>query len=815
MISIEELAARMAPNRTCVFLGAGASIPSGAPSAPELSGRLCDLLNKGQRISPDLTETCSILENKIGRKSLVEAVREMLRPLQPTGGLLMLPEFDWHCIYTTNFDRLVESAFTRLGRPLVPIRSNFEYSKTESTPGIPLFKLHGCISGGQAEAQIKLVLTERDYEDYEPFREVLFKKLELDLLTKDLLVVGYSLKDPHIRKDMTEAARLCQDKGAPGRLYALVYENDPDRAALIERKGFTVAFGGIDEFFNALNQAKPPMAVYAVSIDASGSFELPIGIRSSTTEVSHALTLRSNVLRLFNGGPATYSDIASGLSIKRSTQQRLYDELTVTSKRFLTIIGVAGVGKTSLARHVVLDLRERGYHAWEHRSDFPFRHAEWLDVDSKLRERGERGVLLIDDCPEFLRQINLLVDQLSKNSDVALTIIMTASSSSWLPRTKSSSLFKRGMVDRLSALTEADIEALVNLLATQLPIRALVDRNFSTMSRADQIRRLRYRCAADMFVCLKSIFASDALDAILLREYAGLQRDVRDIYRHVSALEAAGARVHRQLIVRLLGVTASTIAALLELSEGLIEEYDISAEDGIFGWQTRHPVIAAIIANYKYADQEEFFGLLQSIISNLNPAVYIELRTIRDLCNDQGIGKILDPNRRIELYRGLIAIAPGERIPRHRLIGELLRLDDIDAAEYAIKEAEHDVGIDSPISRYTVRLALRRALKTPGIMEEDRRALMYQASTLALKNIERAKHDKYSYFAYNDVGLAIVENFGEVNVLDDAIARMRVAAEFILDPHFLTELTRIEQERQRILGRSSPDQMPIEFSSQD
>jgi hypothetical protein len=35
------------------------------------------------------------------------------------------------------------------------------------------------------------------------------------------------------------------------------------------------------------------------------------------------------------------------------------------------------------------------------------------------------------------------------------------------------------------------------------------------------------------------------------------------------------------------------------------------------------------------------------------------------------------------------------------------------------------------------------------------------------------------------VGLALFENFSEVDVLDDAIARMRVAAEFILDPHFL------------------------------
>jgi hypothetical protein len=100
-------------------------------------------------------------------------------------------------------------------------------------------------------------------------------------------------------------------------------------------------------------------------------------------------------------------------------------------------------------------------------------------------------------------------------------------------------------------------------------------------------------------------------------------------------------------------------------------------------------------------------------------------------------------------------------------------------------------------------------------MDEDRRALMYQAAELAIKGIDKANVDKYAYFAYGAVGLARVETFGEAEVLDDAIARMRVAAECILDPHFSTVLTRLEQDRQRITGSTSPDQISIEFSLPD
>jgi SIR2-like domain len=803
MLTLQEFATTIDPKKTVLFLGAGASVPSGSPSGATLANQLWEILGKGAHISDDLTETCSILENKVGRPALVEAIRSILRPLQPTGGLMSLPEFEWHAIYTTNFDTLVEAAYRRLGHAVVPIRSNFEYGKLESQVGTPLYKLHGCFLSDVVDGHTsRLVLTERDYEEYADYREVLFKKLEFDLLTKDLLVIGHSLKDPHIRRDMTKAATLHQTKGSPGRLYALIYETDPDRALLMERRGFTINFGGIDEFFQALSEAKPVATPQPVT---SGAFELSTVLRSSTIEVQHAMGLAPDPIKLFNGGPASYSDIRAGLTVERSVCNRLVDELRLTSKRFLTIIGVAGVGKTTLARNVVLRLVEKDYIAWEHRSDYPFRHSEWVDVERRLKERGTRGVLLIDDCPEFLRQINLLTDKLCREDDPALTVVMTAGSSQWLPRTKSSNLFKRGFVEKLSTLSELDIEAFVNLLATQPAIRVLVDPEFATMSRHDQIRRLRFRCAADMFVCLKSIFASDALDAILLREYAALNPDLQDIYRHVSALEAAGTRVHRQLVVRLLNVQADQIRAFLSLLDGLVDEFDISQENGLYGWQTRHPVIASTIARYKYANQDELFNLLKSVASNLNPTVYIELRTIRDLCSEQGIGRVTDPHRRLELYQTLIGMAPGERIPRHRLIGELLRLDDLNGAEHAIRAAEREVGLDSPISRYSVKLALKRAYLTPGIMEEDRKALMYQASNLALKGIDRNKQDKYAYFAYADVGSALAERFAEYGVLDDAIDRMRTAAEFILDPHFLTELATLEQGRQRMVQQAPTD----------
>jgi hypothetical protein len=222
-----------------------------------------------------------------------------------------------------------------------------------------------------------------------------------------------------------------------------------------------------------------------------------------------------------------------------------------------------------------------------------------------------------------------------------------------------------------------------------------------SIGRTERLDHLRRRYGADMFVCLRNIFAFERLDTIILREYADLSDDQQDIFRHVAALEAGGAKVHRQLIIRLLGITPTHIQALLTQLDGILDKYEISAQDGIYEWRTRHVVIAGIIAESKLSEQSEIIDLYHRVIGSLNPSIHTELRTMREICHtDFGIDRISDWRERVCLYRKIIAVAPGERVPYHRLISTYLRNDLIEEADMAIRDAELAVGIDSPINRY-------------------------------------------------------------------------------------------------------------------
>lgn len=294
----------------------------------------------------------------------------------------------------------------------------------------------------------------------------------------------------------------------------------------------------------------------------------------------------------------------------------------------------------------------------------------------------------------------------------------------------------------------------------------------------------------------KNIFASELLDTILLKEYADLAEPLQDIYRHVAVLEATGGRVHRQLVLRLLELDVSMLSSFLRRLEGLVEEFEISPAEGIYGWETRHEIVASTIATYKFSDDRELGEFLEKVIESLNPTLYLELQLLRNLCSrDKGVGRVSNIQERRRLLELAVSIAPGERVPRHRLIACMLEMDDLDGAEMAIHEAEDVVSIDRPIQRYKVLLKLARAERTPGIMDEDRRAMLMEAHRLAVDGIRRFPDNKYAYTTLASVGLSIADRTGETEHLDAALEEMRKVSNQILDPDFEGRIRSFERKR--------------------
>lgn len=784
-MDIRQLAQKIDPERTVLLLGAGAAISSGAPTGLQLAQQLAS--NLDPKPAGDLSEIAGIWEYRLDRRSLADKVRSILLTLSPSHGMLTLPLFMWHSLYSTNFDQLVEKSYMAADRQLDVIRSNHDFRSPQAD--VPrLYKIHGCVSKDIAYGDAaRMVLTERDYDLVAESRQAMFRAFAFDVTTCDTLVIGQSLTDRHLRDLAKEAARLNRESGTPGHIYMLSFSEEPDHAALLEQLGISVTSGSLEDFLYELGNRSPSRPAASSNSPIRGL--LPASLAVTCIDVSHAKSLKSNPLKLFNGGAATYADVSDGLTVQRTNEVRLLNAQDSAHGFFTTIVGVAGVGKTSLARRVLFQRSTEGFECWEALDAYPLNAEHWLIVDSNLRKNAKQGFLLIDDATRMMSQVNKLVDALARLDRPHLRLILTANLGAWKSRRKSRGHFSRGSQISLGKMSESDLTAMINLVDREPKIAELVDPKFRLLNKAQQVSQLRVRCNSEMFVCLKNIFGSAELDYIILEEYAGLPDSEQEIYRHVAALQAMGARVHRQLVLRCLNVDASTLEAHLTLLDGIVDEDAIDAREGLYRWNVRHDVIAEVVAKYKFADPDRLKILLEDVIEGVNPAISMEIETIRSICtNAWGLERLPDYSVQINLLRRIIEILPSERIPRRRLIKRYLDLRELDEAGHEIRAAR---GIlrsgDQIIDRYEVRALLYRAEDDSRLMEDDRIAILLDALTKSKKLVSTYSLDVHNLRALADVAVELARKTGNCAELDRANDLFAQAEEELLDP----EISRI------------------------
>ncbi|WP_454877228.1 SIR2 family protein [Pseudomonas aeruginosa] len=781
-ISLAELTKRIKPEKTILFFGAGSSIPSGAPSVSKIMERFAENFHIEQN-EYSLSEFSSIVEQSLSRREMIQSLRSLFKNLTPTGSLLNLPLYNWKNIYTTNYDTLIEQSYARKNKNLSVISSNFDFTVQKIPEATKLYKLHGTIDKDEVDGvHSRIIITENDYDLTNEYREHLYESLKVDLAGSDIIIIGYSLSDPHIKEIITKSLDINSKSHSPATVNLILYTPDENRAQLHERRGIKVAFGGLDEFFIELDKSyDPPPVSYSFTGDPLDNYP---SLHPVTIDVEHQLTSTTkDASAMFNGWPASYSDIAANLTFRRTHTASICTEIEKHKALFIMVLGASGTGKSTLAKQVIYSLSQSNYKTWEHKTDHTLLADQWRQVAKTLKERNEKGVLFIDEAHNHLHEINALADLLVADESENLTLLLVSARNQWNPRIKTPNLFKRGELFRLKGLDPVEIEELLTLVDTNPDLKPLVENNFSGFSRAERKRRLTVRCESDTFVCLKNIFASEKFDDIVLREYAALSREHQEIYRLVAAMESSGINVHRQLVIRLLGIPAENITASLTNLVDIIHEYAISIKDGIYGWKGRHPVITDIISQYKMTDAAEYYSLFDNVIDHIVPTYDVEIRTIRQLCGlEKGIGRIPDKHVRNKLLRKMISKAPGERVPRHRLIRNLIDINELEKADTEIRLFENDFKADGPVHRFKIMLLLARADRTSGILEEDRIAILERASTYAKDVTERFKDNKDILRTYCDVGVEIFRRTKDFSVFDDAMGKLKQAEERIGDP---------------------------------
>jgi len=209
----EELYNYIISGNCVLFVGAGASMEAGTPSAQEIARELSEKYLQGQHKEEPLPRVAAYIEAKpgLGRRIVVDYLINRLSHLKPSKAHLLLPMFNWAAIYTTNYDTLIEQAYEKIGEARIkckPIISSCDLTDnvTDSSNRVLLYKPHGCISRPSSN-EAPLVITEDDYYSTTTNRKAIYRQLEIHKYSSVFLFIGYSFSDFNLSQIWFEVSK--------------------------------------------------------------------------------------------------------------------------------------------------------------------------------------------------------------------------------------------------------------------------------------------------------------------------------------------------------------------------------------------------------------------------------------------------------------------------------------------------------------------------------------------------------------------------------------------------------------------------------
>lgn len=244
------LVASVANRSAVLFLGAGASLQAGLPSAAAFVEAMIDRI---QTIDPNyrlgysgtaFNAVASDFESLLSAESLRELAQHLINSESlgaPTDAHRAAGRL-FDVVITTNYDLLFERAAE--GRKIDVVAGEGDLSIDSGA--IQLVKLHGSISEPKG-----LVFTESDLASFEKDRPRLLSSVQALLRRRPIVTVGSSLRDPSI-------IRLFESCRPNMHGWAIVYEAGEAEQRRLERWGLSVVHGDADSVLTALERQIQP-----------------------------------------------------------------------------------------------------------------------------------------------------------------------------------------------------------------------------------------------------------------------------------------------------------------------------------------------------------------------------------------------------------------------------------------------------------------------------------------------------------------------------------------------------------------------------
>lgn len=662
--------------RAILFLGAGASREGrdkdgkSAPMADELKTMLCQKFLSRDLPGYSLMAAAEMLYGMVGQTTVLEYLANILREFYPTEAHAKIPTFRWRMIATTNYDLLIERAYSatkdRMQDLLPFLRDNepIEERKQANPKGVEFLKLHGCIENIHDQA-IPPILSPEQYERYLDNRSRLFSRLNDLAQEYPIIFCGYGLADPHIRSLIY---RLDHKLRPP---FYLVTPNATEiEVNFWAQQKVTVIKATMRSFMAAIDAQIPPasrvLQVTNAVIESpirkfyktnnSESSLLANFLERDVTHVHGAMKYADQDSKEFYRGLDTgWGFIFQNLDVRRKVTEEFL--LAILDKienpdpkpQLHVFKGPAGNGKSIALKRTAFETAALD------------QIVLWVNENSGLNPdalvelyelTGKQIFLFVDHVALHAGKIRKLIEATSKHS-IPLTIVAAESDSEWYGYCGILEAAKP-REHRVRYLSATEINGLLDRLREHNSLGILTEQ-----SREAQFKAFHDNADRQLLVALHEATQGGRFEDIVFEEFKDiLPEEARQLYLDVCTLNQFGVPVRAGTISRISGISfqkfnEEIFKPLQHIVFDILDPYTGDPQ-----YKARHARVAAMAFRRACPTSEERADQLIRLAQEIDIGYAVDRQAYERLIKGHALSQMIDIHSGRRIYQTLADVNP-------------------------------------------------------------------------------------------------------------------------------------------------------------
>lgn len=726
-----------------LFLGSGASREAfhqngiKSPTGQELSDLIAKKFLGDTYINNDLNYVSELAISESSLYNVQKYIYDIFSEFKAGEAHMSIPLFSWHSIFTTNYDLLIEDAYSNIkdkNQTIVKFIKNGQKvnDAMREKNSLMYFKLHGCISE-IIDENLPLILTINQYIDYQKNRSNLFERLQSFSADYPVIFVGHSLADADIRATMK---LISQSRENQPRHYLVAPQMTDEAGRYWENRKISPIRMNFSEFMRKLKEHITPNERILSFARNNYTQEHPIssrfqsGSRLPTQSLFEFLdkdvdyihkninSQETNPKLFYKGYFNDWDPILKNLDVKRKITEDIISEIflieeedRMNKQELFLVHGNAGSGKTVLIHRLAF---EAGANfdklCLVYKSDSSIDYNRLQEI-SELT--GERIYLFVERLHERIEEIKFVINKCKKDN-VPITIIGTERTNIW--NTLCSELLP--FITReysLKYLDDIEIKNLILLLEKHDSLGYLTNKSYE-----DKVSALSEKAGRELLVALYEATAGKNLADIVMDEYNKIpSEEAQSIYLTICTFHRVGTYARAGNLSRLHNVNFSYFNEKLfkPLESVVYTKRNYRINDYTF--VTRHPYIAEMVFEQVYVNEDDRYNKYIEVLAKLDIDYESDLLVFNELTNARRLMEIFKDNNKIRSIFQIAKEGAGDDpfVMQQESIFEMRAEDgDFHKSESLLQDAT-EIDPDNIFFLHTrAELFLKRAEKTDNFL---------------------------------------------------------------------------------------------------